>query len=512
MSSATTHTPERAGRRAWFGLAALMLPVLLVSVDGTVLTFAVPSITRALRPSGTELLWSLDIYPLVIAGLLVTAGTLGDRYGRRKLLLLGATGFAAASALAAYSPDMRWLIAARALQAVFGAALMPATLSLLRNLFLDAMQRRLAVAIWGAGFAGGAALGPIVGGWLLEHFWWGSIFLINVPVLAVLLLATPLLPESRDPHPGPLDGLSVALSLTTMLPIVFAIKGLTGGSAVGPTLAILAVGLISGGVFIRRQLTRPAPLLDLGLFRSRVVTAAMTTNLVSIAMLSGLILFASQYMQLMLGLRPRDAALLMIPALLAAVLAGLAAVPLTRILTPRVLVIAGLLLSAAGYLLANRLELGTGVTPIVIAFVFVAAGAGLAETLTNDAILTAAPAERAGQASAMSETAYELGTGFGFAVLGSVLAAVYSSRLVIPAGVEPADRATADTLGGALELAGKLPESTAASLADSARAAFHAGVEVTTGIGAAVLLTITVVIAILWREPAPTSPVTPDEG
>ena len=202
-ADAVDRSAPRAGRREWTGLAVLMLPVLLVSVDITVLTFAVPAITRALVPTGTELLWAVDIYPLVLAGLLITAGTLGDRFGRRRLLLVGAAGFGVASVLAAYAPDVRWLIAARALQGVFGAALMPSTLSLLRNLFLDRQQRRLAIAIWAAGFSGGAALGPILGGWLLEHFWWGSVFLVNVPVLALLLAVGPCCcPRAGTPPPA----------------------------------------------------------------------------------------------------------------------------------------------------------------------------------------------------------------------------------------------------------------------------------------------------------------------
>lgn len=506
MSTATTGTPvenstPRAGRREWLGLAVLMLPVLLVSVDGTVLTFAVPSITRALVPTGTELLWAVDVYPLVLAGLLVTAGTLGDRFGRRRLLLLGAAGFGVASVLAAYAPDIRWLIAARALQGLFGAALMPSTLSLLRNLFLRQQQRRLAIAVWAAGFSGGAALGPVLGGWLLEQFWWGSVFLVNVPVLALLLLAGPLLlPESRDPSPGRLDLVSVALSLTTMLPVVYAIKTLATGSVAVSSLGAAALGVGSGVAFVRRQLTQRDPLMDLRLFRSRVVTAAISANLLSIAALSGLLLLTSQYLQLVLGRSPLEAGLLLVPGLVAAVLAGLAAVPLARVLPVRWLVVAGLLLGVAGYVVATRLGPDSGTALVVVAFGLVAAGAGLSETLTNDAILTAAPPERAGQASAVSETAYELGTGFGVAVLGSALGAVYTASLVLPAGLDGADRAAAGTLGGAVDVAEQLPAGSAQSLTESARAAFSAGMDVSAGIGVAVMLAAVVLVTTVWRE------------
>ncbi|WP_309229902.1 MFS transporter [Blastococcus sp. TML/M2B] len=497
----TTTAPPLAGRREWLGLAVLMLPVLLISVDGTVLTFAVPSITRALAPTGTELLWAVDIYPLLLAGLLVTAGSLGDRFGRRRLLLVGAVGFGAASVLAAYAPGVHWLIAARALQGVFGAALMPSTLALLRNLFLDQQQRRLAVAIWASGFAGGAALGPVVGGALLERFWWGSVFLVNVPVLLVLLGAARVLPESRDPAPGRADVVSVVLSLATVLPLVWAVKAVAAGDAGPLPAAATALGLVAGTAFVRRQLIRPDPLLDLRLFRSRVVTAAIGANLLTIAAMSGLLLLASQYLQLVLGRSPMEAGLLLVPGLVASVLAGLAAVPLARRFPVRGLVVTGLLLGAAGYVVATRLGSGSPAALLVLAFTLVAAGAGLAETLTNDAILTAAPAERAGQASAISETAYELGTGLGVAVLGSVLGAVYTTRLVLPAGLDAPDRAAADTLGGAVDVAGRLPAETAAALEAGAREAFSAGVDLTAGIGACVALAAAVLVAVVWRAP-----------
>ena len=221
-----------------------MLPVLLVSVDNTVLSFALPQIALDLEPTGVQQLWIIDAYPLVLASLLVTMGTLGDRFGRRRMLLIGATGFATVSALAAFAPTAALLIAARALMGVFGAMLMPSTLSLLRSIFTDRDQRRLAIAIWASMFSAGSALGPIVGGFLLAHFAWGSVFLMAVPVLVPLLVLAPLLvPESRDPNPGRIDPISILMSLGTMVPIVYAIKELAVHGFDATIAVLFAVGV-----------------------------------------------------------------------------------------------------------------------------------------------------------------------------------------------------------------------------------------------------------------------------
>ena len=280
--TAMGHEAPRVGWRGWAALVVLMLPVLLVSVDNTVLSFALPSIALELGPSSAQQLWIIDAYPLVLAGLLVTMGTLGDRFGRRRMLLIGATGFAAVSVLAAFAPSAGWLIVARAAMGVFGAMLMPSTLSLLRSIFTDRDQRRLAIAVWAAMFSAGAALGPIVGGLLLEHFSWGSVFLLSVPVLIPLLVLAPLLvPESRDPKPGRIDPLSIALSMATMIPVVYGIKELAvHGFAVAAWLPILA-GLGFGVLFVRRQLRARTPMLDMRLFRRGSFSGALMVNPVS---------------------------------------------------------------------------------------------------------------------------------------------------------------------------------------------------------------------------------------
>jgi len=499
--SATT-PPPRAGRRAWLGLAALMLPVLLVSIDNTVLSFAIPQLSQALSPTASQLLWIVDIYPLMLAGLLVTMGTLGDRVGRRRLLLIGATGFGAVSVYAAFAGDASHLIAARALLGLFGATLMPSTLALLRNLFLDDNQRRLAIAIWASAFSAGSALGPIVGGWLLEHFWWGSIFLINVPVLVVLLVVAPfLLPESRNPGSVRLDPVSVVLSVVSMLPFVFGIKKLASSGISTLGVASLLLGVALGVVFVRRQVRSRTPLLEVGLFKNRVFSASVLANFMAIFSISGLIFFVSQYLQLVLDLSPMEAGLYLLPGAAATVVMGLAAVVLARVAPIWLLIPTGLLLATAGYLLGTTLTGSSSVGVIVVIFVLVGGGAGLAETLTNDAILASVPPERAGAASGISETAYELGASLGVAILGSVLAAVYRTRLELPAGLDPtvADQAQ-QTLGGAVSAADGLPAGQADALLEAARAAFAHGVDLTSAIGAVLAFLTAVSIGIALRS------------
>jgi len=493
--------PPRVTARQWAALAALVLPTLLVAANGTILAFALPTISTSLRPTATQLLWVVDVYPLVLAGLLVAMGSLGDRIGRRRLLLVGTAGFGLVSALAALAPTAGALVAARAVLGVFGAILMPPTLALLRTVFPDAGQRRLAVAVWATGFSAGAALGPVLGGVLLDRFWWGSAFLVAVPVAALILLVGPrVLPESREVAPGPVDVPSVVLSLTTMVPLVYAIKVAAehGASAVAAASAL--VGLGSGIAFVRRQLGRTRPLLDLSLFRAPVFSASVVANLMSVFAFAGLLFFTSQYLQLVVGLSPLVAALHLLPSMVATIVTGLLAVRLARRWPLHVLVPAGLATSAVGYGVATQLGGGPGAGLLVAASVLVGAGVGLAETLTNDAILTSAPADRAGAASAVSETAYELGAVLGTAVLGSVLGAVYRASLVLPAsaGSDAADAAT-QTLGGAVEAAGSLGGPDGAALLDSAQGAFAAGVDTTAAIGGVVVLGAAVLVAVALR-------------
>lgn len=492
----------RVGARGWAALVVLMLPVLLVSVDNTVLSFALPEISIALAPSGAEQLWIIDVYPLVLAGLLVTMGTMGDRFGRRRMLLIGASGFAAVSVLAAFAPTAGLLIAARALLGFFGAMLMPSTLSLLRSIFVNRDQRRLAIAVWASAFSAGAALGPIVGGFLLEHFSWGSVFLLAVPVLIPLLIAAPILvPESRDPKPGRIDLISIALSMAAMIPVVYAIKSL---AVDGPTVVAAAwalLGILMGVLFVRRQLRAEIPMLDMALFRRGTFSGAILVNLLSVVSLVGFLYFVSQHLQLVLGLSPMMAGLALVPGMAVMIVAGLAVVPISRRIPPHVVVPIGLAFSVAGYLIVAFTTHAHGVAPLIVAFVVLGIGIGAAETISNELILSSAPAAKAGAASAVSETAYELGAVLGTAVLGGIITAFYRSAIVLPDGL-PAEAMTAarETLAGAYTQAQDLPAEIGDALWQAAADAFGSGVMITSFIGAGLVVVAGVIAAVTLRK------------
>lgn len=488
---------RKVGWRGWAALIVLMLPVLLVSVDNTVLSFALPDIARDLAPTSAQQLWIIDAYPLVLAGLLVTMGTLGDRFGRRRMLLIGATGFAVVSVLAAFAPTAGWLIAGRAAMGVFGAMLMPSTLSLLRSIFTDRDQRRLAIAVWASMFSAGSALGPIVGGILLEHFSWGSVFLMAVPVLVPLLICAPLLlPESRDPNPGRIDPLSIALSMATMVPIVFAIKeaAVHGFDVSVPLLALAGLGF--GALFVRRQLRLPTPMLDMRLFSRGTFTGALLVNLLSVVALVGFLFFVAQHLQLIVGLSPMDAGLALVPGMAAMIVAGLLVVPIAKRVDARIVVPTALMFSVAGYVLVAVSATGADLGLLIGAFVLLGIGIGAAETVSNDLILSSAPPAKAGAASAVSETAYELGAVLGTAVLGGILTSLFRNGMVLPAGLTTAmGDAARETLAGAMTVADELGGTIGEQVRLAAAHAFDSGVVVTALAGAALVVAAALVAA-----------------
>ncbi|MBW5485702.1 MFS transporter [Streptomyces bambusae] len=473
----------------WLALSVLVLAVLLVAVDATVLGLATPALSEDLKPTGSQLLWIGDIYSFVIAGLLVSMGSLGDRTGRKKLLLTGATAFGAFSVLNAYATSPEMMIAARALLGVAGATLMPSTLALIRNIFHDPKERSLAIGIWGATASAGAAVGPVVGGFLLEHFYWGSVFLINLPVMAVLVLVgIKLLPESRNPVAGPWDLLSVALSLVGVIGLVYAVKE---AATHGPTgevwvAAALGAGCLYG--FVRRQFALSAPLLDMRLFRHRGFSGAVLADLLTVFGLSGLVFFLSQFLQLVQGRSPLEAGLAELPAAVGAVATGLVAGRFARRFSVRAVVTGGLAAIGLALGVVALVHRETGYPLLGAALLVVGLGAGFSFTVTADVILSSVPKEQAGSASAVSETAYELGAALGIALLGSVVTGAYRD-FTAPAGV-PAHVAEAahESLGGAVEASQALDPATAQTMVAAAQDAFVEGLRLASGVGAAVLL------------------------
>lgn len=490
---------RKAGARQWGALAVLMLPVLLVSVNNTALSFALPAISQGLRPTAAQLLWIVDVYPLILAALLIPMGSLGDRMGRRKMLVIGSTGFGLVSLLAAFAPSAEWLLAARVGTAVFGSMLLPTTLSLLRTVFRDDRQRSLAIAIWTAGFSAGAALGPIAGGFLLNHFWWGSVFLLAVPALVAFLIAAPLLlPESKDPNPGPVDPASIVLAVATMAPVVYGIKSLaTGGSPLHGILFI-AVGVLCGVLFARRQVAKDYPMLDLRFFRSARFSGGLSVNVVSNVALFGFLFFFTQYLQLINGMDPMTSGLLMIPGLLLSILTGLGAERIARLIGVRSAVVLGLLLVAAGFFVVAFTDQMSSSTPILVAFTVMSAGTGLATTLSTDLVVSSVPESKAGAASAVSETGYEVGAVLGTAVLGGLTTAFYQAHLELPAAVDSTRaQAAHETLGGALDVAAESPLGSA--IADAATAAFSAGMQWTSVFGGFLVAVVALVLVRVLR-------------
>jgi MFS transporter, DHA2 family, multidrug resistance protein len=493
----------RAGRREWFGLAVLALACVVYAMDLTVLHLAVPSLSEELQPTSVQLLWIIDIYGFMVAGCLITMGTLGDRIGRRRLLLIGAVAFGLASLLCAFSTSAEMLIASRALLGIAGATIAPSTLSLIRNMFHDDAQRTVAIGVWITAFSLGGALGPLFGGVLLEFFWWGSVFLLAVPVMVLLLVLGPIvLPEYRDPNAGRLDLVSAALSLVAVLAVVYGLKEFArDGYSVEPMLAVL-VGLAVGGVFVRRQTRLAEPLLDLGLFRVRAFSASLAVYTLGILVLFGAFFFFYQYLQLVAGLSPLRAGVVSLPFSAAFIVGAMLAPVIVKRVSPADVMAGGLVLATVGFVMLTQVGADSDVALLVASSVVFSLGLGPLFTLTNDLIIGSAPPERAGAASGISETGAELGGALAIALLATLGTAVYRNRLddEIPARVPDAAAETAtSTLGGAVAVAEELPRAVGDELLEAAQSAFTAGLQVSALVSAVVAAATAVLAAILLR-------------
>jgi MFS transporter, DHA2 family, multidrug resistance protein len=498
----------RAGRREWIGLAVLALPSMLISMDLTVLHLAVPALSAQLKPGSAQLLWIVDIYGFMIAGSLITMGTLGDRIGRRRLLLIGAAAFAVASVLAAFSTSAEMLIVTRAILGIAGATLMPSTMSLIRTMFPDASQRTFAIGLWISSFSVGAAIGPLVGGLLLEFFWWGSVFLVSLPVMALLLSVGPvLLPEYKDPNAGRLDLLSAALSLVSVLLVIYGVKQIAEhGLGLLPALAIVT-GLLTGAAFLGRQRRLADPLIDISLFANRAFSASLATNTIGIFAVFGVYLYIPQYYQLVSGLSPFEAGLWTVPGAIVSIAGSMLAPMLLRWMRPAVIVSGGLAFVVVA--LGMLTQIGSGSLLVVVtSCVIMMIGFGAMVTITSDIIIAAAPEERAGAASAISETGTELGGALGIAVLGSIGTAIYRREVAdaVPAGVPPELVTTAqDTLGGAVGVAGQLSDQMSAVLLEASRAAFVDGLQIVATCATVITIGL-VVLAAFWLRRVPYGP------
>jgi DHA2 family multidrug resistance protein-like MFS transporter len=490
---------SRAGRREWVGLAVIALPCMLYSMDLTVLNLAVPALSADLKPSSAQLLWIVDIYGFMVAGCLITMGTLGDRIGRRRLLMIGAAAFGVASVLAAFSTTPAQLIASRALLGIAAATLAPSTLSLIRNMFLDPQQRTVAIAVWVMSYSAGAAIGPVIGGVLLEYFWWGSVFLINVPVMLLLLTLGPLLlPEFRDPRAGRMDILSAAQSLVAVLAVIYGMKHIAERGASPAAFVAILVGLAVGAAFVHRQRRLADPLIDLRLFRAPAFSAAIATNILGFCVIFAIFLFIAQYLQSVLGLSPLQAGLWGVPSALAFIAGSMLTPAIVRRVPPAYVIAGGMAVAALGFGLLTAVDNGTSALAMIVAgSVILSLGVCPVVTLTTDLVLGSVPPERAGAASAISETSSELGGALGIALLGSVVAAAYRGAM---AGAAPEAR---DTLGGAVALAGQLPAEVGTALLESARAAYVQAFELSAVISAALSLAVAILAFALLRQVRP---------
>lgn len=496
----------RAGRREYLGLAVLALPTVLIALDMSVLYLAVPHLTESLHASALQQLWITDIYGFVVSGFLIMMGSLGDRIGRKRLLLVGAALFAVMSLVAALSTSPEMLIAARAGLGIAGATLMPSTMTLLRSMFTDPAQYMKAIGVWMACFMGGIAFGPVVGGILLQYFWWGSVFLLGVPVMAVLLLFGPrLLPEYRNPDAGPLDATSALLSLATILPVIHGLKELVQHGPGAVPLGALAVGAVFGALFVRRQQTLAVPMLDLTLFGHRTFRAAITMTVFG-GIMAGTNFFVYQYLQTVQHLDPLPAALWLLPSSIT-IIVGLTLAPrLGHRIRPAYVIAGGLALVATGYLVLTQVGDGrTGLAVLITGLVISGLGIGPMGALGAGLALGTVPMDKAGSAASANQVAGDFGIAMGVAVIGVAGTTAYQNHIGdrLPADLPPtAADAARESVAGALTVSPHLDEPLRGQLIDTAQTAFTTALHYA-AVGSALVAVLLAALAITTLRHVP---------
>ncbi|MBN9387622.1 MAG: MFS transporter [Chloroflexi bacterium] len=498
----------KATVKEWVGLGVLGVTSLVVAVDLFVMLLALPKLTGDLHASSTQVLWITDIYGFLLAGFMVTMGTLGDRIGRKKVLLIGSAAFAAISVLVAFSQSAEMLIFSRALLGIAGAMIAPAALSLIRFMFPDPKENARAISIWLTCLISGSILGPLVGGLLLEHFWWGSVFLVGVPPMVIgFLLGIRLLPEYKNPEAGRLHLPSVILSLATILPLIYGIKEIAvNGWSILPVVG-LVVGILFGVAFVRQQLKLSDPLVDVRLFQKPAFTIMLLAMLCNTMFPGGVMVLSTQFLQLVAGLSPLEAGLWMIPAMSGSIIGFLVSPYLARFIRPAYLIGLGLLCSIAGLLVLCLTTVDGGITPLIIGFALFNLGAGPLVTLGTGIVIGAVPPQKAGSAAAISQTGNEFGFAFGVAVVGSLGAFVYHTQTTnLPAGLSPSDaQAVRETLATAVDKAGHLPGPLGSEVLYLARNAFAQEYHTAALVSAVVMAIIAVVIVTRLKGTKPVS-------
>jgi DHA2 family multidrug resistance protein-like MFS transporter len=488
----------KASAREWVGLAAISLACMLYSMDLTILNLAVPAIAADLHPTASQLLWIIDIYGFMVAGFLMVMGALGDRFGRRLMLMIGAAVFGLMSVAAAFAQSAEQLIAARAFLGIAGATLAPSTLSLISNMFLDDRERTFAISMWIASFSVGAILGPLAGGIIIQQFWWGAAFLVAVPVMALLLVLGPLLlPEFRSDNPPRLDYLSALMSLAAVLPLIYGVKR---AAETGPDAAAftgIACGIVIGTLFVLRQHRLEEPLVDLKLFRLPAFSLSLAINMLALFFMFGAFVFFAQYLQLVAGLSVLEAGLWSLPGAIAFTITSFFNARLLQYFTNLQIFVGGLLLSAVGF---AGLWFSHSLPAIVACMIVASVGFTPVIALTTAYVVGAVPKEKTGVASALSETAGELGGALGIAVLGSL--ATYLYRREMADVIDPVlaqGRSIGTSLAATVEAARSLPSEVAIHVLVSARAAFMSSYHITALTASAALALLALMAARVLR-------------